>query len=100
VGGGFGRPFPETDMQVNGHKISLGNVLTVLGMLVGLGATWATLSADNADTKRRVTTVEDRQKEDRRDIKQRLEQFDERSRRTDENVQKILGKIEAMERRR
>jgi hypothetical protein len=87
-------------MQVNGHKISLGNIVAVLGMLAGLGATWATLSADSADTKRRVTTVEDRQKEDRRDIKQRLEQFDERSRRTDENVQKILGKIEAMERRR
>jgi hypothetical protein len=100
VGGGFGRPFPETDMQVNGQKISFANILVILGMLAAIGASWATLSADNADTKRRVTTVEDRQKEDRRDIKQRLEQFDERSRRTDENVQKILGKIEAMEKRR
>jgi hypothetical protein len=51
----------------NGHKLSLGNVLTILGMLAAVGASWATLSADNADTKRRVQTVEERVKEDRRE---------------------------------
>jgi hypothetical protein len=53
----------------NGSKPSLGNVLTVIGLLAGLGGVWGTLSADNADTKRRVQTVEERVKEDRREFR-------------------------------
>ena len=87
-------------MQVNGHKFSLGNVLTILGMLAAIAASWATLSADNADTKRRVTTVEDRQKEDRRATTKSLEKVESKLETVGADVQKILGKLEAMEKGR
>ena len=84
-------------MTINGHKFSLGNVLTVLGMLAGLGGVWGTLSADNADTKRRVIVVEERVKEDRRDARQSVNELKEHVKAIDQNTQLILQKISAME---
>ena len=85
-------------MTVNGYKISLGNVLTVLGMIAGLAATWATLSADNADTKRRVTVMEERQKEDRREIKQSVKETQQDVKDVKNDVQQIRIMLERMQR--
>lgn len=85
-------------MQVNGHKFSLGNVLTILGMLAAIGASWATLSADNADTKRRVTVVEERQKEDRREIKQSVKETQQDVKDVKNDVQQIRIMLERMQR--
>lgn len=84
-------------MQINGHKISLGNVLTVLGMLGGLAAVWVALSVDAADTKRRLTTAEQRQAEDRTETKEKLKDVDQKVERIDTNVNTILRKLDAMD---
>jgi hypothetical protein len=84
-------------MTINGHKFSLGNALTILGMLIAIGASWATLSADNADTKRRVTVVEDRQVEDRNAYKVNQHEIKQDVKEVKSDVQTILRKLEAME---
>lgn len=68
------------------EKISLGNILTVLGMLGAMAVGYATLAADNAQQKERVDNL----KSDAREIKKEVKE-------TKENVQLILRKLDAME---
>jgi hypothetical protein len=90
------------------HYLSLGNVLTLLGMAGAIAASYAALSADNADTKRRVTVVESRQSEDRgntqklihekaADLKGELTETKNQVKQIGSDVQRILIKLEAME---
>ena len=87
-------------MKINGHDISLGNILTVLGMLAALGGVWGTLSADNADTKRRVTTVEKRHDDDRKETREDQKEIKQDVRETKEQVQQIRILLERMGRER
>jgi hypothetical protein len=86
-------------MQINGHKLSLANIVAALGMVGAIGATWATLSAENASVKNRLQTVEDRQKEDRKETKERLQRIEDRVQNTDKNVQEIRILLERQQRR-
>ena len=69
--------------------MSLGNVLTILGMLGAVAVSYGTLSADNARQKERVDTLKEETKEIKRDVKD-----------TKESVNLILQHLKAMEARR
>lgn len=87
-------------MKINGHEISLGNVLTIIGMLAALGATWGTLSADAAATKQRVGTVEKRQEEDREQIRRDQREIKDDVKDVKSDVQQIRLLLEGMKRER
>lgn len=87
-------------MQINGHKFSLALVISSL-VAGGSLLTWVgSLASDNADVKRRVQTIEERQKEDRRELKADQKEIKSDVRETKETVNKILIKLEAIEQRR
>lgn len=65
---------------------SLGNILTILGMLGAMAAGWATLAGENATQKERVDNIKKEAAEIKQDVKE-----------TKENVQLILRKMEAAE---
>ena len=73
-------------MQVRGHEISLANILTILGMLAAIGASYADSKVENATQKERVDNLKAQTHEIKQDVKE-----------TNSNVQKILLKLEAME---
>ena len=79
------------------HFVSLGNVLTILGFAGALATGWVTLASDNADTKRRVTTVEDRQHEDRQTTQVIVKEVKDDVKETRQDVQLILRKLVEME---
>ena len=65
-------------------------------LVAGAGALWH-LSGITADNTRRVNTVEERIKEDRRDARQNVNELKEHVKLIDQNTQLILQKISAME---
>lgn len=73
-------------MQIKGHEISIGNVLTVLAMAGSLVAVYADTSAENAKQKERVDNLKEQAREIKQDVKA-----------TNENVQLILRKLDSME---
>ena len=79
------------------ERPSLGNILTILSIVAALGGVWAATSADNADVKRRVDTVEKRQIEDRSDVRDTQREIKQDVKETKETVQIILRKLDAME---
>lgn len=87
-------------MSLNGATKWLGLTLTAL---IGMGSllVWVgSISADAADTKRRVTTVETRQSEDRADTKDAIKKFDAKVEKVDEKVDRILDELRKMQRSR
>lgn len=80
--------------------LSLTNVLSMLLLFTMLGAGWMTLASENTDTKRRVTVLEGRQAEDRKNAKQAQEKLEGKLDKVDDNVQAILREIFAMKRLR
>lgn len=84
------------DDKKNGNgRLSL--LITAGGLLLSIAGVWGTLSAEQADVKRRVDTVEKRQTEDRAETKERLRDVNHKADRIDANVQIILRKLDAME---
>ena len=73
-------------MQIKGHELSVGNILTILALAGSLGAVYADSSAESAKQKERVDNLKEQTKEIKADVKE-----------TNSNVQKILLKLEAME---
>jgi hypothetical protein len=87
-------------MRINGHEISLTLLLSAVVAAGGL-LTWVgSLSADNADVKRRLQVVEERQKEDRRETKNAVKEIQADMRETKDAVYKILVKIEGISKER
>ena len=68
------------------HHVSLGNVLTILGMSLAIAAGYAANAADNAQQKERVDNLKSEAKEIKRDVKE-----------TKEDVRLILRKLDSME---
>ena len=73
-------------MQIKGHEVSIGNILTILALAGSLGVVYADSSAEAAKQKERVDNLKEQTKEIKIDVKE-----------TNSNVQKILLKLEAME---
>lgn len=86
------------DKSKNGNgRISLGVVLTVLGMVIGPLAVWGDGQKKSGELVEKVTTLEKRAEEDRKDQKQNVNEVKEYAKSIDSNVQLILQKITAME---
>ena len=79
------------------HFVSPGNILTILAMFGALAGSYATLYADNADTKRRITTLEQRNEETRKEIKEVAHEIKGDVKEVKGDVQLILRKLEGME---
>lgn len=82
--------------QKNG-RVSVTNVLTILGMVAGLLGVWGTLAADNARMKERVDQLERRVENERQDTKTDVKEIKSDVKATNENVQLILRKLDVME---
>ena len=65
--------------------------------LGGLAGVWANLNAENADTKRRLTNVEQRQEEDRRNQRVEQREIKQDVKEVKGNVDLILRKLDRME---
>lgn len=87
-------PFMERDQR---RFLSVANVVSLLAIFLTIGGAWAERVADNADTKRRLIVVEERQKEDRGNGKEDREAIKKSVNETNENVQLILRKLEVIE---
>ena len=77
--------------------VSIANIATLLGILLAVGGAWAERVADATDVKRRVTTIEERALEDRGRITEERKQLQKEVKETNDNVQKILIKLETMD---
>ena len=77
--------------------MSTGNILTILAMFGALAVSYATLSADTADTKRRLSTLEQRNEETRKEIKEVAHEIKGDVKEVKGDVQLILRKLEGME---
>lgn len=72
----------------------------VLSVIIAAGGllTWVgSIAADNADLKRRISTVEDRAKEDRKATRESIGEVKEHVKVIDQNVQIILQTVRSME---
>ena len=87
-------------MKINGHKISLTLVLSCAIAAASLLVWVGTIAADNADTKRRVTQVEERQKEDRKEIKENVKETQADVKDVKKDVEQIRILLEGMRRER
>lgn len=88
-----------SDEKRNG-RLSLANVLTIVGMLGALVGVWVTVNVDAADTKRRVDTVEKRQIEDRAETKSDVKEVKQDIKDVKNEVQAIRILLERMGRER
>lgn len=79
------------------HFVSVGNVLTILGMLGALAASYGTLYADGATTKERLNTLEKRNEETRQEIKTVAQEIKADVKEVKGNVDLILRKLDSME---
>lgn len=77
--------------------VSLGNVLTILGMAGAVAASYAALSADNAATKQRVTALEAGELKTHSLIKDNAGEIKKDVKATQEKVDLILIEIRAMQ---
>ena len=68
------------------HHFSIGNILTIVTMVLGMAGGYATLAGENAQQKERVDNLKQEAKEIKKDVKE-----------TKDNVQLILRKLDAME---
>ena len=68
------------------HHFSIGNILTIVTMVLGMAGGYATLAGENAQQKERVDNLKSEAKEIKKDVKE-----------TKENVQLILRKLDSME---
>ena len=75
----------------------IGTMLAVLIALATAGGVWAELHAQNADTKRRVTTLEQRQEEDRRTLRSEQREIKSDVKEVKGSMELILRKLDRME---
>ena len=77
--------------------LSLANVLTLLGMAGAIVGSYAALSADQADNKRRIIHLESGEQKTHSLIKENAKEIKNDVRETKDAVQLILRKLDSME---
>ena len=75
----------------------LGAGIAILGPLAAIMVWVGGIAGEAADTKRRLLTVEERVKEDRRDTRSAIGRVDAKVEQIDATVNKILSAVQAME---
>jgi len=76
---------------------SLGNVIGGLMFLGALGGVWGTLAADSATTKQRLTALEQRSEETRKEIRETAHEIKTDVKEVKSDVQLILRKLDSMD---
>lgn len=76
------------------HYISVGNVLTMLGFAGAIAASYATLSADNATTRQRITDLEHRNAETRQDLKATGQEIKAEVKEVKGDVKEVKGDVQ------
>lgn len=79
------------------NKVSISNILTILGMAGGLMLVWGNLNGENARTRERIDQIEKRVESERVDSKADVKEIKSDVKATNENVQLILRKLDVME---
>ena len=78
-------------------RVHLGTVLIVLGVIGGPLAVWGESQLERGQVKEKITTIERRQAEDRKDTRQNISEVKGHVSAIDQNVQLILQEIRAMQ---
>lgn len=86
----------QEEKKRNGLVLLVTLVSLVVSVLV-IGSYVVAIAGDNADTKRRVDTVEKRQSEDREMIRRDQQEIKQDVKDTKQDVQTILRKLDAIE---
>ena len=77
--------------------LSIGNVIAGLMFLGALGGVWGTLAADSATNKQRLSTLEQRNDETRKEIKDVAHEIKVDVKEVKNDVQQILRKLDSMD---
>lgn len=85
-------------MQVNGHKLSLSTILSVIGMVAALAGSWFVWGQQAGELRQRVTTVEERQKEDRKVLREDQKEIKGDLKEVKSEVQQIRILLEQLKR--
>lgn len=85
-----------SDQKKNG-RVSLTTIAVIVGIIGGPLAVWGESQLERGATKEKLTQMEKRQADDRRDTRQNISEVKEHVKQIDQNVQVILQKITAME---
>jgi len=75
----------------------IGHALTLVTVIIGLGGTWWTFAGEQADAKRRLLTLEERQKEDREERRRDVKEVKQDVKDVKIDVQTILRKLDTIE---
>lgn len=81
----------------NGQLALIGSIVTLVVGLLIVGGYVVAIAADNADTKRRVTNIEQRQEQDRTEEKESRREVKQDVKDVKQDVQLILRKLDAIE---
>lgn len=85
-------------MTLNGHKISLATVLAVAMALGTLATSWFVWGQQAGELKQKVQTLEERQREDRRELKSDQKEIKQDVKDVKNDVQQIRILLERMQR--
>jgi hypothetical protein len=85
-----------TEERKNG-RLDIKTVLVVLGLIGGPLAVWGESQLERGSTKEKISNLERRRDEDRRDTRQSIQELKEHVKQIDQNTQTILQTIRAME---
>jgi len=77
--------------------ITVGTVLLIAGVIGGPLAVYSEAQVERGSTKERISHIETRQQEDRKDTRQAISEVREHVKIIDQNTQQILQTIKVME---
>lgn len=83
------------DEKKNG-RISLQTIAVVVGIIGGPLAVWGESQLERGSTKEKLTQIEKRQEEDRRDMRANVNEVKEHVKQIDQSTQLILQELRAM----
>lgn len=84
------------DEKKNG-RISLSTVAVIFGIIGGPLAVWGDAQRESGSTKEKLTQLERRAQEDRKNTREAISEVKEHVKLIDQNTQMILQKLTAME---
>ena len=84
------------DNNKKNGRFHIGTAVIILGMIGGPLAVWGESQLERGTTKEKITALEKRQQEDRRDMRQNVNEVKEHVKTIDQATQMILQEIRAM----
>lgn len=84
------------DNNKKNGRFHIGTAVIILGMIGGPLAVWGESQLERGTTKEKIQQIERRQQEDRRDMRQNVNEVKEHVKTIDQATQMILQEIRAM----